>query len=87
MRLVRVRLVLVDKRGAESGELDRWYVTNLPRASWTADAISAAYRPRWLIERAFRRMKHGARADHLHTSRETSAMALLGAALLLVSGW
>jgi IS4 transposase len=83
VRLVRVRLVLVDKRGAETGELDRWYVTNLPRASWTADAISAAYRLRWLIERAFRRMKHGARADHLQTSRETAAMALLAAALLV----
>jgi hypothetical protein len=83
VRLVRVRLVLVDKRGEETGELDRWYVTNLPRERWTVDAISAAYRLRWLIERAFRRMKHGARADHLQTARGTAAMALLAASLLV----
>lgn len=83
VRLVRVRLVLVNKRGAETGELDRWYVTNLPREQWSAEAISAAYRLRWLIERAFRRMKHGARADHLQTSRGTAVMALLAAALLV----
>ena len=83
VRLVRVRFVLVDKRGKETGEQERWYVTNLPRERWDVDAISTAYRLRWLVERAFRRMKHVARMDHLQTSRKTAVMALLGAALLV----
>jgi hypothetical protein len=83
VRLVRVRFVLVDKRGKETGEQERWYVTNLPRKHWDVDAISTAYRLRWLVERAFRRMKHVARIDHLQTSRKTAVMALLGAALLV----
>ena len=83
VRLVRVRFVVVDKRGKETGEQERWYVTNLPRERWDVDAISTAYRLRWLVERAFRRMKHVARMDHLQTSRPTAVMALLGAALLV----
>ncbi len=67
----------------ETGETDRWYVTNLPREQWDVDAISTSYRLRWLVERAFRRMKHVARMDHLQTSRSTAVMALLGAALLV----
>lgn len=83
VRLVRVRFVLVNKRGEAQGEHDRWYVTNLPREDWDVDAISNAYRLRWLVERAFRRMKHIARMDHLQTSRKTAVMALLGAALVV----
>lgn len=83
VRLVRVRFVLVDKGGKEKGEQERWYVTNLPRETWDVDAISIAYRLRWLIERQFRRMKSALRADHLQTTRPTAVLALLGAALLV----
>jgi hypothetical protein len=83
VRLVRVRFTLVDRQGTETGEHERWYVTNLPRETWDVDAISTAYRLRWLVERAFRRLKNVARADHLQTSRATAVMALLGAALLV----
>lgn len=83
VRLVRVRLALVNRRGEQTGEQERWYVTNLERERWDADAISSAYRLRWLVERAFRRCKHAARMDHLQTSRPTAVMALVGAALLV----
>ncbi len=83
VRWVRVRLALVNRRGEQTGEQERWYVTNLERQRWDADVISSASRLRWLVERAFRRCKHAARMDHLQTSRPTAVMARVGAALLV----
>ena len=83
VRLVRVRCTEKNRKTGESTEVDRWYVTNLPRETWSPTDLSRLYSLRWLIERTFRRAKHHARLDQLWSTRPTAIGVLLGAALLL----
>lgn len=60
-----------------------WYVTNLPRETWSVAMISALYLLRWSIERIWRQAKHLARMDQLKSCRPVVIFTLLMSSLLL----
>lgn len=83
-RVVKVKVGRTDRHDHWQGDhVDCWYVTNLDRATWSPEMISAIYRLRWAIERAFRQMKDLARLDHLRTERPVVAFIFLASSLLL----
>lgn len=60
-----------------------WFVTNLPRETWTAEMIAALYRLRWWVERAFRQLKTLARLDQIRSERPSVVFAFMAASLIV----
>ena len=60
-----------------------WFVTNLPRDTWTAEMIAALYRLRWWVERAFRQLKTLARLDQIRSERPPVIFAFIAASMIV----
>jgi IS4 transposase len=58
-------------------------ITSLPRSGYSAPAILAAYRLRWQIELAFKRLKSVLHIDRLPTHTERGSQSWLYAHLIL----
>ena len=83
-RVVKLDIALTTRHGKPTGELRPcWYVTNLPRETWTVAMIAALYRLRWAIERVWREAKPLARLDHLRSERPAVLFLFMAASLLL----
>jgi putative transposase len=82
-RVVKLDVECTNRHGRPNGEwVSCWFVTNLPRESWTVPMIAALYRLRWTIERIWREAKHLARLDHLRSKRPTVLFIFVAASLV-----
>lgn len=82
-RVVKLDVPLTDRHGKpKGGWCSCWFVTNLPRETWTVAMIAALYRLRWAIERLWREAKSFARLDHLRSERPVVLFIFLAASLL-----
>jgi putative transposase len=70
-RSVVARIVCVPTEGE-----DRYYLTTLPRATFTPCDIAELYRVRWEVELFFRNWKGGVRMDHVHRLRNPTSLAV-----------
>jgi len=66
----------------ETPEGWRAYLTNVPRATHDAAAISFLYALRWSVELHFKLAKTGCELDQIYTSKPVSAKILVHAAML-----
>ena len=53
---------------------DRYYLTTLPRTTFTPCDIAELYRVRWEVELFFRNWKGGVRMDHVHRLRNPASL-------------
>lgn len=84
-RVVKVTVPRADRHDNWiGGHHEFWFVTNLPRDTWTADMIAALYRLRWWVERAFRQLKTLARLDQIRSERPPVIFAFMAASM---AGW
>lgn len=79
-RVVIGRVVCVPTDGE-----DRYYLTTLPRATFTPCDIAELYRIRWEVELFFRNWKGGVRMDHVHRLRNPSSLAVAVTASMLAA--
>jgi hypothetical protein len=79
-RTVIARLVCVPTEGE-----DRYYLTTLPRSTFTPSDIAELYRVRWEVELFFRNWKGGVRMDHVHRLRNPSSLAVAVTASMLAA--
>lgn len=77
---VIARLVCVPTEGE-----DRYYLTTLPRSTFTPSDIAELYRIRWEVELFFRNWKGGVRMDHVHRLRNPSSLAVAVTASMLAA--
>ena len=70
-RSVVARIVCVPTEGE-----DRYYLTTLPRATFTPCDVAELYRVRWEVELFFRNWKGGVRMDHVHRLRNPTSLAV-----------
>jgi putative transposase len=77
---VIARLVCVPTDGE-----DRYYLTTLPRSTFTPCDIAELYRVRWEVEIFFRNWKGGVRMDHVHRLRNPSSLAVAVTASMLAA--
>lgn len=77
---VIARLVCVPTDGE-----DRYYLTTLPRSTFTPCDIAELYRIRWEVELFFRNWKGGVRMDHVHRLRNPSSLAVAVTASMLAA--
>lgn len=70
-RTVVARVVCIPTDGD-----DRYYLTTLPRATFTPCDIAELYRIRWEVELFFRNWKGGVRMDHVHRLRNPTSLAV-----------
>jgi putative transposase len=77
---VIARLVCVPTEGE-----DRYYLTTLPRSTFTPCDIAELYRIRWEAELFFRNWKGGVRMDHVHRLRNPSSLAVAVTASMLAA--
>jgi hypothetical protein len=83
-RVVKVEVPRCDRHGKPTGQVVAcWYVTNLPRAEWSAAMIALLYLLRWAIERIWRQAKSLARMDQLRSRRPVVVFVFLVSSLLL----
>jgi putative transposase len=70
-------------RNEETGEL--WLcATNLPRESFSAQAVASIYRARWLVELLFKSLKNDLNMDHLGSTKAEVVQSLIYASVI---GW
>lgn len=79
-RTVIARLVCVPTDGE-----DRYYLTTLPRSTFTPSDVAELYRVRWEVELFFRNWKGGVRMDHVHRLRNPSSLAVSVTASMLAA--
>jgi len=79
-RTVIARLVCVPTEGE-----DRYYLTTLPRSTFTPSDIAELYRIRWEVELFFRNWKGGVRMDHVHRLRNPTSLAVAVTASMLAA--
>lgn len=77
---VIARLVCVPTEGE-----DRYYLTTLPRSTFTPSDVAELYRVRWEVELFFRNWKGGVRMDHVHRLRNPSSLAVAVTASMLAA--
>jgi len=77
---VIARLVCVPTEGE-----DRYYLTTLPRSTFTPSDVAELYRIRWEVELFFRNWKGGVRMDHVHRLRNPSSLAVAVTASMLAA--
>ena len=84
-RVIKLEVPVTDRHDRPTGKVQAfWYITNLPRETWTAAMIVAAYRLRWAIERIWRETKHFARLDQLRSQRPVVLFIFVAASLLFL---
>ena len=85
---------LVDRRGrtliarvvcVPTDSEDRYYLTTLPRNTFTPCDIAELYRIRWEVELFFRNWKGGVRMDHDHRLRNPASLAVAVTASMLAA--
>ena len=76
--IARVGCVPVD------GE-DHYYLTTLPRVTFTPFDLAELYRVRWGVELFFRNWKGGVRMDHVHRLRNPTSLAVAVVASMLAA--
>jgi IS4 transposase len=85
---------LVDRRGrtliarvvcVPTDSEDRYYLTTLPRNTFTPCDIAELYRIRWEVELFFRNWKGGVRMDHVHRLRNPASLAVAVTASMLAA--
>lgn len=70
-------------RNEQTGEL--WLcATNLPRESFSAQAVASIYRARWLVELLFKSLKNDLNMDHLGSTKAEVVQSLIYASII---GW
>lgn len=74
------RVVCVPALGA-----DRYYLTTLPRGTFTAHDVGELYRVRWEVELFFKNWKGGVRMDHVHRMRSPLSLAVVVTASMLAA--
>ena len=79
-RTVIARVVCVPTEGE-----DRYYLTTLPRSTFTPCDIAELYRIRWEVELFFRNWKGGVRMDHVHRMRNPTSLAVAVTASMLAA--
>jgi putative transposase len=79
-RAVVARVVCVPTDGE-----DRYYLTTLPRSTFTPCDIAEMYRVRWEVELFFRNWKGGVRMDHIHRMRNPTSLAVVVTASMLAA--
>jgi len=77
---VIARVVCVPTEGE-----DRYYLTTLPRSTFTPCDIAELYRIRWEVELFFRNWKGGVRMDHVHRLRNPTSLAVAVTASMLAA--
>lgn len=83
-RVIKLEVPVTDRHDRPTGKVKAfWYITNLPRETWTPAMIAAAYRLRWAIERIWRETKHFARLDPLRSQRPVVLFIFVAASLLV----
>lgn len=79
-RTVIARVVCVPTDGE-----DRYYLTTLPRDTFTPSDIAEMYRVRWEVELFFKNWKGGVRMDHVHRLRNPTSLATTVTASMLAA--
>jgi len=79
-RSVTARVVCVPTEGQ-----DRYYLTTLPRSTFTPADVAELYRVRWEVELFFRNWKGGVRMDHVHRLRNPTSLAVAVTASMLAA--
>lgn len=79
-RAVLARVVCVPTEGE-----DRYYLTTLPRSTFTPCDVAELYRIRWEVELFFRNWKGGVRMDHVHRLRNPASLAVAVTASMLAA--
>ena len=79
-RSIVARVVCVPTEGQ-----DRYYLTTLPRGTFTPCDIAEMYRVRWEVELFFRNWKGGVRMDHVHRMRNPTSLAVVVTASMLAA--
>jgi hypothetical protein len=64
---------------------DRYYLTTLPRGTFTAHDVAELYRIRWEVELFFKNWKGGVRMDHVHRLRNPTSLAVAITASMLAA--
>ena len=77
-RKVVARVVCVPTQGE-----DRYYLTTLPRATFSPSDVGELYRIRWEVELFFKNWKGGVRMDHVHRLRNPTSLAVSVTASML----
>lgn len=68
-----------------TGGEDRYYLTTLPRETFTPHDIAELYRIRWEVELFFKNWKGGVRMDHVHRLRNPTSLAVAITASMLAA--
>lgn len=79
-RTVIARVVCVPVDGE-----DHYYLSTLPRATFTPFDLAELYRVRWEVELFFRNWKGGVRMDHVHRLRNPTSLAVAVMASMLAA--
>jgi hypothetical protein len=79
-RAIVARVVCVPTDGE-----DRYYLTTLPRGTFTAHDVAELYRVRWEVELFFKNWKGGVRMDHVHRMRNPTSLAVVVTASMLAA--
>lgn len=79
-RKVIARVVCVPTDGE-----DRYYLTTLPRATFTPSDVAELYRVRWEVELFFKNWKGGVRMDHVHRLRNPTSLVVAVTASMLAA--
>ncbi len=79
-RMVIARVVCVPTDGE-----DRYYLTTLPRATFTPSDVAELYRVRWEVELFFKNWKGGVRMDHVHRLRNPTSLVVAVTASMLAA--
>lgn len=79
-RVVVARVVCVPTDGE-----DRYYLTTLPRSTFTPCDVAELYRVRWEVELFFRNWKGAVRMDHVHRLRNPASLAVAVTASMLAA--
>jgi hypothetical protein len=79
-RTYMARVVCVPTAGE-----DRYYLTTLPRGTFTGHDVAELYRIRWEVELFFKNWKGGVRMDHVHRLRNPTSLAVAITASMLAA--
>lgn len=79
-RTVIARVVCVPTDGE-----DRYYLTTLPRETFTPSDVAELYRVRWEVELFFKNWKGGVRMDHVHRLRNPTSLVVAVTASMLAA--